>query len=119
MDELYQAIEEKIKAAWYTREISGQDVYEDICDQIEGKENGSYVLLSKFEDDVIFEYHITIMDHEFNLGILTMRLPEGVYAANFDEDWGLLFDDNIPWTVKRTERVRACSFYIEWESLSL
>ena len=86
MDELYQAIEEKIKAARYPREISGQAVYEDICDQIEGKENGSYVLLSKFEDDVIFEYHITIMDHEFNLGILTMRLPEGVYAANFDED---------------------------------
>ena len=24
-------------------------------------------------------------DHEFNLGILTMRLPEGIYAANFDE----------------------------------
>lgn len=86
MDELYQAIEEKIKAAGYPREISGQAVYEDICDQIEGKENGSYVLLSKFEDDVIFEYHITIMDHEFNLGILTMRLPEGVYAANFDEN---------------------------------
>ena len=74
MDELYQAIEAKIKAAGYPR------------DQIEGKENGSYVLLSKFEDDVIFEYHITIMDHEFNLGILTMRLPEGIYAANFDED---------------------------------
>ena len=80
MDELYQAIEEKIKAAGYPREISGQAVYEDICDQIEGKENGSYVLLSKFED------HITVMDHEFNLGILTMRLPEGIYAANFDED---------------------------------
>ena len=48
--------------------------------------NGTYVLLSKFEDDVIFEYHITVMDHEFNLGILTMRLPEGVYAVNFDED---------------------------------
>ena len=52
MDELYQAIEEKIKAAGYPREISGQAVYEDICDQIEGKENGSYVLLSKFEDEV-------------------------------------------------------------------
>ena len=45
MDELYQAIEEKIKAAGYPREISGQAVYEDICDQIEGKENGSYCLL--------------------------------------------------------------------------
>ena len=69
MDELYQAIEEKIKAAGYPREISGQAVYEDICDQIEGKENGSYVLLSKFEDDVIFEYHITIMDHESHFSV--------------------------------------------------
>ena len=85
MEELYQAIEEKIKSSGYPREISGAAVYEDICDQIDGKENGTYVLLSKFEDDVIFEYHITVMDHEFNLGILTMRLPEGIYAANFDE----------------------------------
>ena len=85
MNELYELIEKKIKASGYPRPISGADVYDDICDQIEGKENGSYVLLSKFEDDVIFEYHITIMDHEFNLGILTMRLPEGIYAANFDE----------------------------------
>ena len=86
MEELYQAIEEKIKSSGYPREISGEAVYEDICDQIDGKENGTYVLLSKFEDDVIFEYHITVMDHEFNLGILTMRLPEGVYAVNVDED---------------------------------
>lgn len=86
MEELYQAIEEKIKTSGYPREISGEAVYEDICDQIDGKENGTYVLLSKFEDDVIFEYHITVMDHEFNLGILTMRLPEGVYAVNLDED---------------------------------
>ena len=86
MEELYAAIEKKIKASGYPREISGADVYDDICDQIEGKENGSYILLSKFEDDVIFEYHITVMDHEFNLGILTMRIPEGVYAVNFDED---------------------------------
>ena len=86
MEELYQAIEEKIKSSGYPREISGEAVYEDICDQIDGKENGTYVLLSKFEDDVIFEYHITVMDHEFNLGILTMRLQEGVYSVNFDED---------------------------------
>ena len=48
MEELYQAIEEKIKASGYPRAISGADVYDDICDQIEGKENGSYLLLSKF-----------------------------------------------------------------------
>ena len=86
MDELYQAIEEKIKAAGYPREISGQAVYEDICDQIEGKKNGEYILLSKFDEDVVFEYHITIQDENFNLGILTMKTPEGVFKADFDAE---------------------------------
>ena len=43
MNELYEAIEAKIKASGYPREISGEAVYNDICDQIEGKENGDYV----------------------------------------------------------------------------
>ena len=37
MEELYKAIEEKIKSCGYPRAISGEAVYEDICDQIEGK----------------------------------------------------------------------------------
>lgn len=45
MNELYEAIEKKIKASGYPRAISGADVYDDICDQIEGKENGEYILL--------------------------------------------------------------------------
>ena len=85
MNELYEMIEKKIRESGYPREITGMDVYDDICDQMEGKENGAYVLLSKFEEDVIFEYHITVMDDEFNLGILTMRTPEGVFETNFDE----------------------------------
>ena len=68
MNELYEAIEKKIKSSGYPRLISGEDVYDDICDQIEGKENGEYILLSKFDDDVVFEYHITIQDDDFNLG---------------------------------------------------
>ena len=84
MNELFELIEKKIKASGYPRAIRGEDVYEDICDQIEGKENVSYILLSKFEDDVIFEYHITIRDQDFNLGILTMRTPEGVFETDFD-----------------------------------
>ena len=85
MNKFYKALEEKIKASGYPREISGRDVYNDICDQIDGKENGSYVLLSKFDDDVIFEYHITVMDDEFNLGLLIMRTPEGVFETDFDK----------------------------------
>lgn len=86
MEELYQAIEEKFKAAGYKRPISGEAVYDDICDQIDGKENGTYILLSKFEEDVVFEYQITIMDEEFNLGILNIKTPEGEYSINFDEE---------------------------------
>ncbi len=41
-------------------------------------------LLSKFDDDVIFEYHISIWT-EFNLGVLTMRTPEGVFETDFDK----------------------------------
>ena len=85
MNELYEVIEAKIKASGYPRKISGAEVYNDICDQIDGKENGSYVLLSKFDDDVIFEYHITVMDDEFNLGLLTIRTPEGVFETDFDK----------------------------------
>lgn len=84
MNKLYKAIEEKIKGSGYPKEISGRDVYNDICDQIEDKENGTYLLLSKFEEDVIFEYHITIQDDGFNLGLLTIRTPEGVYQIDFD-----------------------------------
>ena len=86
MNELYEAIEKKIKDAGYPRKISGVDVYNDICDQIDGKENGTYILLSKFEDDVVFEYLITIQDEDFNLGILTMKTPEGVFEADFDAE---------------------------------
>ena len=86
MNELYQAIEKKIKESGYPREISGQMVYEDICEQIDGKENCVYLLISKFEADVIFEYHITIMDDEFNLGVLTMRTPEGEFVVDFDKE---------------------------------
>ena len=73
MNKLYKAIEEKIKESGYPKEISGRDVYNDICDQIEDNENGSYLLLSKFEEDVIFEYHITILLREFIRQILMLK----------------------------------------------
>ncbi len=84
MNELYEMIEKKIKDSGYPGEISGRDVYEDICDQIDDKENGGYLLLSKFEENVTFEYQITVMDEEFNLVSLTIRTPEEEYHVDFD-----------------------------------
>ena len=43
-------------------------------------------VFSRFERDVLFEYHITIQDEDFNLGILTMRTPEGVFETDFDAE---------------------------------
>ena len=40
--------------------------------------------MSKFEDDVVFEYHITIQEEDFNLGLLKMTTPEGEFVAEFD-----------------------------------
>lgn len=37
MNELYEAIEQKIKGSGYPREISGRAVYNDICDRSKEK----------------------------------------------------------------------------------
>ncbi len=84
MEELYRAIEEKIKDSGYQREIHGEEVYQDICEQIDDKEEGQYVLLSKFEEDVTFMYQITVMEDDFNLGVLTIHAPEGTFTVDFD-----------------------------------
>ena len=49
-----------------------------------GKKTERNLVLSKFEEDVVFEYHITIRDEDFNLGVLTMKTPEGTFEVDFD-----------------------------------
>ncbi len=85
MEEYYKAIEEKIKASGFPGNLSGEELYDDICDQIDGKENGEYVLISKRSEELMLEYHITIMDEEFNLGILRITTPGGDYIIDFDK----------------------------------
>lgn len=84
MDELFEMLESKIRQSGCTRDISGEDVYNDICDQIEDKENGTYMVLSKFRDDIIMEYTITIMDDDFNLQRIVVRADGDVYTSDFD-----------------------------------
>ena len=84
MDELYRAIEDKIKSAGYTRQIDGQDVYDDLCEQIDDKEPGNYIMLSKFLDDVVFEYTVTVMEEDFNLSTLTITDGGQKYVVDFD-----------------------------------
>ena len=84
MEELYRAIEVKIKESGFTREVSGKDVYDDLCEQIDDKEPGNYIMLSKFFDDVVFEYNVTVMEDEFNLSLLTITEGGKKYIIDFD-----------------------------------
>lgn len=85
MEELYKAIEYKIKESGYTREVSGKDIYDDICEQIEDKDNGNYLIISKFFEDTVFEYVITVMDEDFNLSVLTINENGQKYIIDFDK----------------------------------
>lgn len=86
MEELYELIEDKIKKAGYKGRIDGQEIYEEICDEIEDRENGSYIFMSKKEDDVFFEYKIDVLDDEFNLGYININTPSGVISIDFDAE---------------------------------
>ncbi|MDK2584713.1 hypothetical protein QOZ83_02485 [Romboutsia sedimentorum] len=85
MEELYKFIEEKIVAAGYNGPVSGQEIYEEISDEIEEKENGSYIFMSKKEDDVFFEYQIDVMDDNFNLSYIDINTAQGKMHVDFDE----------------------------------
>ncbi|MGL4344169.1 MAG: hypothetical protein ACRCTE_03150 [Cellulosilyticaceae bacterium] len=84
MEALYTMIEDKIKAAGYTGAVNGEEIYDELCDEIEGKENGSYIFMSKKEDDVFFEYKIDVMMDEFNLSYIDINTPAGKIHVDFD-----------------------------------
>ena len=84
MEELYRAIEDKIKEAGFNRPVDGREVYDDLCEQIDDKEPGNYIMLSKFYDDVVFEYTVTVMEDEFNLSTLTITSGDEKYIVDFD-----------------------------------
>ncbi len=85
MNEFYQLIEEKIKASGYDGEISGSDIYNEVSDFIDDKDNGTYIFMSKPEDDIIYEYHVDVYQDEFNLSSVTITAPKGTYHINFDD----------------------------------
>lgn len=85
MEEIYEVIEERIKTSGYPQEVDGYEVYNDICDQIDGKENGEYLLMSKKTDDLWYEYRVQIMEEEFNLSSITIHAASQEYVAVFDD----------------------------------
>ncbi|HBI94589.1 MAG TPA: hypothetical protein DDY58_20385 [Terrisporobacter glycolicus] len=68
----------------YKGTISGEEIYDEICDEIEDKEEGSYIFMSKKEDDVIYEYKIDVMEEQFNLSYLDIKADGKTYHVDFD-----------------------------------
>lgn len=84
MQELYAEIEKKIADAGYTKPVSGEEIYNEICDEIEDKENGTYIFMSKKTDTCFFEYQVVVMDDSFNLSYLDIHDGDMVIHVDFD-----------------------------------
>ncbi|SCP99388.1 hypothetical protein [Anaerobium acetethylicum] len=84
MDEIYQIIEERIRQAGCMLDIRGCDIYAEIADFAEDKEDGTYIFMSKPSDNVVFEYKIDVMADNLNLSYIDINSPEGSCHIDFD-----------------------------------
>ena len=84
MNELYQLIEAKIKEAGYPGDIDGREFYNDISDEADEKENGTYVFLIKKTDTLMYKGCMTIMDEEFDLHSVDILDGDNSYHVDFD-----------------------------------
>lgn len=84
MEELYRMIEEKIRESGYTGPVNGEEIYNEICDEMDQKENGSYLFMIKKDDEVFYECKVDIMDEEFDLPYMDIHTQEKVYHVDFD-----------------------------------
>lgn len=86
MDEFYSAIEERILLSGYDGPVDGEEIYNEISDEIEGKDNGTYLFFSKKENDTVFEYQVEVMDEEFNLSYIDITSGGKTFHADFDSE---------------------------------
>lgn len=84
MEELYQMIEEKFRRSGYQGAVDGEEIYNEICDEIEDKEPGTYLFMSKKTDTVFFEYQIEVMEDQFNLSYVDIHIQDQVIHVDFD-----------------------------------
>lgn len=85
MEEFYEAIEERIRQAGYRGVVDGEEIYDEISDEIEDKENGEYILMSRQEDDRYMEYYVTVLDEEFDLKRIVIHDNDDEWVVEMDE----------------------------------
>ena len=68
----------------YKGPVDGEEIYDEISDEIYDNEPGAYVFMSKKTDDTFFEYKIQIFEDQFNLSAIDIHAADQVYHADFD-----------------------------------
>ncbi|WP_392485961.1 hypothetical protein ACER0A_013890 [Haloimpatiens sp. FM7315] len=86
MEKFYKAIEDKIRKSGYSMEVSGKKIYDEISDEAEGKEEGSYLFLKNQNDDITFEYRVDILKDNINLATLNIHTEDKEYFIDFDAE---------------------------------
>ena len=84
MDELYKLIEEKIAASGFPGHIDGQEFYNDVSEEADLHENGTYLFIIKKDELVSYEGCMEIMDNEFDLHYADIHVGEAKYHVDFD-----------------------------------
>ncbi|MGN0170863.1 MAG: hypothetical protein ACI39H_08915 [Lachnospiraceae bacterium] len=84
MEELYQLIEEKIKAAGFPGKIDGREFYEDVSAEADEKEEGDYLFLIKKDDLLSYEGCMSILEDQFDLHYVDIHFGNENYHIDFD-----------------------------------
>lgn len=84
MDELYQLIEEKIKGTGYPGEIDGREFYDDVSNEADSQDNGTYIFMIKKSETLFYQGCMEIMDEQFDLHYVDIHDGEEVYHVDFD-----------------------------------
>lgn len=84
MEELYRIIEEKIKKSGYSGAIDGEEFYNEVSEEADEKENGTYIFLIKKSDTVFYQGCMEIMDSQFDLHYVDIHDGDVVYHVDFD-----------------------------------
>lgn len=84
MEELYRIIEGKIKKSGYCGKIDGEEFYNEVSEEADEKENGTYIFLIKKSDTVFYQGCMEIMDSQFDLHYVDIHDGDVVYHVDFD-----------------------------------
>lgn len=86
MEELYQLIEDKIKASGYPESISGQEFYGDVSAEAEHQEEGTYIFIIKKTETLSYKGCMTILEDQFDLHYVDIIEEDTTYHVDFDAE---------------------------------